>query len=373
MTGHATRGTPGSRAALWITLATAAGIALGLLAVPAAERAAQSGTERLPALRATQVATLPSVIAHQPVTAVGMSDSGIIGYGTAGGDLFLQRPMARQPSVAARLADSAIRLITFSATGSTVAGFAGAGDQVLWAWDTTGTRWSLAGSADKQVLSDIDPDAIALSPGGSYVAIDSNIGLAVFRLRRPAARTRAETPALIMLTQDAAGVDGVLQGSPVFNPRSTGVLTATIGTTKWSLATGRGVRIFTRCPCESATISQDNTTAVVDELGYVEAWDLRRGVRIGGDLAIPQGAQIGGLAIDARDNVVAVGTTAGTVLVWDPYEDRAPTVIKVSHMNISEVALSADGKTLLVAGSRLIGVNQVLGTASLWVLSSPPQ
>src|ERR1700685_3379604 len=100
MTGRATRGAPRSRAALWITLAAAAGIALGTFAVPAPERAAQGGTERLPALRATRVATLPSVIAHQPVTAIGMSDSGIIGYGTAGGELFLQRPTALQPSLA---------------------------------------------------------------------------------------------------------------------------------------------------------------------------------------------------------------------------------------------------------------------------------
>jgi hypothetical protein len=133
------------------------------------------------------------------------------------------------------------------------------------------------------------------------------------------------------------------------------------------------VRIFTRCPCESAVISGDNTTAVVDQLGYVEAWDLRRGVRIGGDLAIPKGAETSGLAIDARDNAVAVGTTIGTVLVWDPYKDRAPTVLNISRMDISDVALSANGKILLVVGSRLIGVNQVLGQASLWALSSPAQ
>jgi hypothetical protein len=376
MTGRVMRSTPGARAAPWIALAAAAGIILGIFAVPAAEHAARGGTARLPALSARRAATLPAVIAHQPVTAMGMSDGGIIGYGTAGGILFLQRPEERRPAMAARVAVSAIQLITFSGNGSTVAGLAGTETTTLWAWATDGTRWSLGGTADRGALSDLapdpsDPGTVALSPDGLDVAIDSNIGLAALRLPHTAPTTKAEAPVLAMLSLDATGSDGIPQGNPVFAAQSVGVLAATAGITEWSLATGRGVRLFTRCPCESATISEDNTTAVVDELGYVEAWDLRRGVRIGGDLAIPHGARATEIAIAAHDNAVAVGTSAGTVLVWDPYEDRAPTVIKISRMPIYDVALSSDGRKLLVVGSRMVNGGQVPGPASTWTLGNP--
>jgi WD40 repeat protein len=82
----------------------------------------------------------------------------------------------------------------------------------------------------------------------------------------------------------------------------------------------------------------------------VRVWNLDTGEDVSsGRIAIKPDASAYGMAIGAKNDVLAIGFDDGTVEIWDIGTGKVAETVRASSLRVYSVALSRDG-TLLVAG-----------------------
>jgi WD40 repeat protein len=220
---------------------------------------------------------------------------------------------------------------TFSAAGDRLVTASQDGTARVWDVETATTQAVLAGHEDRVFRAAFSPDGMRVATASLDATAriwDARDGRPIAKLRHPF-RVNA-----VAFTGDGGRVatasgDGLLRVWDAATGRETARLRGHAGHL-WSLAIAPGT-------ARAATGSDDGT---------VRVWDLN-----GDEAPVVRGAErMLAVAASAAGDEFAVGTAAGTVLLYDAATLRPRATLASGTGRVNAVAYAADGRTLAAAG-----------------------
>jgi WD40 repeat protein len=298
--------------------------------------------------------SVPSSIHGEKITSAALSGNGLLALGTAGGRIAIVdkdfRPWRGGTEVSA--GPSHISALTFSQDGAALAGVTN-GAPFIW-------RTGDPKVTNIPVKAD-DWEDMALSSGGRLLAIAAfNVSVFDVMGRRLVREFEQETQ---------AGGNGAYSAL-AFTPDAVSVVAASEESTDtWNIESGKRVAHWScRCALDGVAISRDAALAIVGTANaHVLLWDVITSKFLK-DKTVSQltGDHVYGTAANLKGTLVAAGTAAGSVVVWDTRSDAIVARTQVSPRPIVRVESSDDGKLLLVYGPK---EPYVRGMYDLWLIT----
>jgi WD40 repeat protein len=126
------------------------------------------------------------------------------------------------------------------------------------------------------------------------------------------------------------------------------------------LATGKTVSAFGRYAPSSIAISPDGSTLATGHWDVVILWNMFTGKKLGAMAGA--GRYVGGLSFSRDGKLLAAGTDAGGLQIWDVSPRTKIASIDIGGGGVSDPAFSTDGRRVAVG---------VYGTGTAWLVDVP--
>jgi WD40 repeat protein len=313
---------------------------------------AEWANPQLPPPFGMRTIAIPSSIKGEEVASAALSGSGLLALGTAAGNLWiLDRNLRPWRGGWQRSApSSAISGLTFSHDEAAIAGIT---DEAVVVWrrdDQTAAKIPV-----KALYS-----AIALSPGGRWLAV-THFGLSVF-----------DVSSLRLVRQFEQEVDdggaGVYE-AVAFTPDAVVAAASLDNIDAWNIESGKRVRHWKcKCGADGVAFSRDAALAVVGTTdAHALLWDLASAqVLKDKTISALEGDHVYGTAVSLKGTLVATGTAAGEVVVWDTVSGVIIGRAQPGKQPILRITSSDDGQVLLVEGQK---AEYVRGSYDRWFMT----
>jgi WD40 repeat protein len=300
-----------------------------------------------------QIIAIPSSIKGEEITSATLSGSGLLALGTAAGHLsIVDRNLRAWRGGWERRADpSAILGIAFSPDEAAIAAVT-SDALVVWRLD------------DRTVVNipvEVSPSAMALSPGGRWLAV-THSGVSVFDVSSQRLVREFEQD----LDDGGAGDYEAV----AFTPDAAVVAAASDeNIDAWDIESGEKVQHWScQCGASGVAFSADAALAVVGTTdAHALLWELASGqILKDKTMSTLEGDRVYGAAVSLKGTLVAAGTASGSVVVWDTGSGVIVARAEPSNQPISRITSSDDGQMLLVEGQK---AEYVRGSYDRWIMT----